>query len=193
MGERGLAGWSPARHGTSYWLSAEAFSAACEALPLVSLDLCLNRPGPQGPELLLGLRTNPPARGFWVHAGRPACARTEPMANAFDRLARDELEPAGALAAARRVDGRLGPFLPPTAPSTSTFRPTTSTCRTGWTCRPRRAATLARPAAAMTVTPWALCRPARPLALAAADPGRDRSISPCLCRTYAEWVLKRIG
>ena len=52
------------------WLSAAAFSAACAALPLVSLDLCLTRPaalplvsldfcltrsGTAGPELLLGL------------------------------------------------------------------------------------------------------------------------------------------
>ena len=74
----------------TYWLSAEAFSAACEALPLVSLDLCLNRPGPQGPELLLGLRTNPPARGFWFTPGGRV-RKNEPMANAFDRLARDEL------------------------------------------------------------------------------------------------------
>ena len=37
------------------WLSAEAFSVACAALPLVSLDLCLTRSGTAGPELLLGL------------------------------------------------------------------------------------------------------------------------------------------
>ena len=72
------------------WLSAEAFSAACAALPLVSLDLCLTRPGPQGPELLLGLRVNPPARGFWFTPGGRV-RKSEPMADALRRVARDEL------------------------------------------------------------------------------------------------------
>jgi len=72
------------------WLSAEAFSAACAALPLVSLDLCLTRPGPQGHELLLGLRNNRPAQGWWFTPGG-RIRKNESLADALRRVALDEL------------------------------------------------------------------------------------------------------
>lgn len=74
----------------SNWLAPEVFSTACEALPLISLDLCLTRPGPAGLELLLGFRTNRPAQGYWFTPGG-RIRKNEPMSQAMGRLARDEL------------------------------------------------------------------------------------------------------
>ena len=54
---------------SNYWLSKESFSLACAALPLVSIDLLVTRPGTQGKELLLGLRNNRPAQGWWFTPG----------------------------------------------------------------------------------------------------------------------------
>jgi len=70
------------------------FSAACAALPLVSIDLVLTNTDGQ---LLLGLRNNAPARGWWF---TPGCRirKNEPLAHAKLRIAHDELGlPASAL------------------------------------------------------------------------------------------------
>ncbi len=70
------------------------FSAACAALPLVSIDLVLTNPAGQ---LLLGLRNNAPARGCWFTPGG-RIRKNEPLAHARLRVAQDELGlPASAL------------------------------------------------------------------------------------------------
>jgi colanic acid biosynthesis protein WcaH len=75
---------------TSQWLSEEVFSSACAALPLVSIDLMLTRPGDQGRELLLGLRNNRPAQGWWFTPGG-RIRKNEPLPNALRRVAQDEI------------------------------------------------------------------------------------------------------
>lgn len=72
------------------WLSAEAFGTACAALPLVSIDLMVTRPGPDGPELLLGLRNNRPARDWWFTPGG-RIRKNEAFGEAMSRVARDEI------------------------------------------------------------------------------------------------------
>lgn len=88
----------------SPWLSSEQFSQACAALPLVSLDFCLLRPscsGATGLELLLGLRNNRPAQGWWFTPGG-RIRKNEQLASASARIALDELGlPATALPRAR--------------------------------------------------------------------------------------------
>ena len=77
----------------SHWLSSEQFSQACAALPLVSLDFCLLRPscsGAAGHELLLGLRNNRPAQGWWFTPGG-RIRKNEQLASASARIALDEL------------------------------------------------------------------------------------------------------
>lgn len=74
----------------SPWLSPDSFSQACAALPLVSLDFCLTRPGAVGPELLLGLRNNRPAQDWWFTPGG-RIRKNEPLTSASARIARDEL------------------------------------------------------------------------------------------------------
>jgi len=75
-------------------LSIAQFSAACAALPLVSIDLVLTNTDGQ---LLLGLRNNAPARGWWFTPGG-RIRKNEPLAHAKLRIARDELGlPASAL------------------------------------------------------------------------------------------------
>lgn len=70
------------------------FSAACAALPLVSIDLVVTNPAGQ---LLLGLRNNAPARGWWFTPGG-RIRKNEPLADARLRVALDELGlPAAAL------------------------------------------------------------------------------------------------
>jgi colanic acid biosynthesis protein WcaH len=77
------------------WLPPEQFSAACAALPLVSIDLVLTHPDGQ---LLLGQRNNAPARGWWFTPGG-RIRKNEALADARLRVARDELGlPASALA-----------------------------------------------------------------------------------------------
>jgi 8-oxo-dGTP pyrophosphatase MutT (NUDIX family) len=55
--------------GADNWLSAQTFTDACAALPLVSIDLMVTRPGAHGEELLLGLRNNRPAQHWWFTPG----------------------------------------------------------------------------------------------------------------------------
>lgn len=63
------------------------FSAACAALPLVSIDLVLSNSRGQ---LLLGLRNNAPARGCWFTPGG-RIRKNEALADARRRVAQDEL------------------------------------------------------------------------------------------------------
>lgn len=74
----------------SQWLSEEVFSSACAALPLVSIDLMITRPGNQGRELLLGLRNNRPAQGWWFTPGG-RIRKNEPLPIALRRVAREEI------------------------------------------------------------------------------------------------------
>jgi len=68
-------------------LPPEQFSQACEALPLVSIDLVLTNDAGQ---LLLGLRNNAPARGWWFTPGGRV-RKNEALPDAKLRVARDEL------------------------------------------------------------------------------------------------------
>lgn len=63
------------------------FSAACAALPLVSIDLVVTNTKGQ---LLLGLRNNAPARGCWFTPGG-RIRKNEALADAKLRVAQDEL------------------------------------------------------------------------------------------------------
>ena len=68
-------------------LPATDFRQALSALPLVSIDLCVT--DPRG-RLLLGLRRNAPARGWWFTPGG-RIRKNEPLAWALQRVARHEL------------------------------------------------------------------------------------------------------
>ena len=65
----------------------DQFSAACAALPLVSIDLVLTNTDGQ---LLLGQRNNAPASGWWFTPGG-RIRKNEPLVKAKLRIARDEL------------------------------------------------------------------------------------------------------
>lgn len=69
------------------WLSDQTFRAVVTSTPLVSIDLVLqNIRG----EILLGLRKNRPAQGFWfVPGGR--IRKNESLDDAFKRLTQEEL------------------------------------------------------------------------------------------------------
>jgi colanic acid biosynthesis protein WcaH len=75
---------------SSHWLSEALFSTACAALPLVSIDVLVTRPGTHGRELLLGLRNNRPAQGWWFTPGG-RIRKNEPLATAMSRVAQDEI------------------------------------------------------------------------------------------------------
>lgn len=75
---------------TSHWLSEDVFRSACAALPLVSIDLMITRPGDQGRELLLGLRNNRPAQGWWFTPGG-RIRKNEPLPFALRRVAQEEV------------------------------------------------------------------------------------------------------
>ena len=72
------------------WLSEDVFSTACAALPLVSIDFMVTQPGEQGRELLLGLRNNRPAQGWWFTPGG-RIRKNEPLESAMRRVAQDEI------------------------------------------------------------------------------------------------------
>jgi colanic acid biosynthesis protein WcaH len=97
------ANWQPAV------LSADAFLAVVSAAPLVAVDLVVVR---DGQEVLLGLRNNRPAQGFWfVPGGR--IRKNEPMQAALQRVASDELGlQLGALPHAPRLMGAFEHFYP---------------------------------------------------------------------------------
>ena len=68
-------------------LNASAFLTLVSAAPLVAMDLVVVR---GGTEILLGLRNNRPAQGFWfVPGGR--IYKNEPMQAALARVAQQEL------------------------------------------------------------------------------------------------------
>ncbi len=75
---------------TNPWLSEDLFSTACAALPLVSVDLMVTRPCEQGRELLLGLRNNRPAQGWWFTPGG-RIRKNEALTSAMWRVAQDEI------------------------------------------------------------------------------------------------------
>lgn len=82
---------------TTQRLSDDEFLEVVRNTPLVSMDLVVR--DSQG-RVLLGLRTNEPAKGFWfVPGGR--IRKDERLAEAFARLTREELGCAKALADAR--------------------------------------------------------------------------------------------
>ena len=83
-------------------LALETFKTIVASTPLVSIDLIIrNRQG----QVLLGLRNNPPALGYWfVPGGR--IQKDERLENAFRRLVELELSADAELAEAHF----LGPF-----------------------------------------------------------------------------------
>lgn len=72
------------------FLSKEVFSNACAVLPLVSIDLIVTRPCHLGRELLLGLRMNSPAKGWWFTPGGRV-RKNEPFTTALQRIAKVEI------------------------------------------------------------------------------------------------------
>lgn len=84
------------------FLDKSIFSTVIASTPLVSIDLVITNA--QG-QALLGERLNRPARGFWfVPGGR--ILKNECLANAFERLTREELGQSFSIEQARL----LGPF-----------------------------------------------------------------------------------
>ena len=78
-------------------LSPSSFLEVVRSTPLVSIDLILRNPAG---EVLLGQRINQPARGYWfVPGGR--IRKNERLAEAFRRLAREEVGQALELSDAR--------------------------------------------------------------------------------------------
>lgn len=69
------------------WMDTETFQTVVASTPLISIDLVIENE--QG-EILLGLRTNRPAQGFWfVPGGR--IHKNETLDEAFRRLTAEEL------------------------------------------------------------------------------------------------------
>ena len=68
-------------------LSAEAFLSVVSATPLVAMDVIVVR---GGTEVLLGLRNNRPAQGFWFMPGG-RIHKNETMQDALARVAQAEL------------------------------------------------------------------------------------------------------
>jgi colanic acid biosynthesis protein WcaH len=68
------------------WLAKEHFDLAVEALPLVSVDLCVVCEG----KLLLGKRNNRPAQGWWFTPGG-RIRKGEAWDAALQRIADEEL------------------------------------------------------------------------------------------------------
>lgn len=77
------------------------FTAALDALPLVSIDLCLVDPQRR---LLLGKRLNRPAQGWWFTPGGRV-RKNEPWQNAFVRIAEVELGLKGVTASDAQLMG----------------------------------------------------------------------------------------
>lgn len=69
------------------WVSPEVFSTACAALPLVSIDFVVYA---KTGRVLLGLRNNAPAQGFWFTPGGRV-RKNEPQHLAKQRILREEL------------------------------------------------------------------------------------------------------
>jgi colanic acid biosynthesis protein WcaH len=103
------------------WLSTETFTNACSALPLVSIDLMITRPGEDGDELLLGLRNNRPAQGWWFTPGG-RIRKNEPLREAMQRIAVSELNLANTFLSRATLLGAWDHFYPDSA-----FSPDVST------------------------------------------------------------------
>ena len=71
-------------------MSEDEFRDACRALPLVSADIYLTRQTAAGQAILLGLRLNAPARGYWFTPGG-RIRKNEPFMNALLRIAHEEI------------------------------------------------------------------------------------------------------
>jgi len=96
------------------WLSPEAFTSACAALPLVSVDVYLTRQQGGGTALLLGRRANRPAQGWWFTPGG-RIRKQEPLPQALARVLTEELALPAAGAAHARLLGAWDHFYPDSA------------------------------------------------------------------------------
>ncbi|AYO77218.1 GDP-mannose mannosyl hydrolase [Sphingobium yanoikuyae] len=76
---------------SSGFLSPDTFAMAVDALPLISMDLCVTNASHQ---LMLGLRKNRPAQGFWFTPGG-RIRKGEGQDVAFRRLVEEELSLTG--------------------------------------------------------------------------------------------------
>jgi colanic acid biosynthesis protein WcaH len=165
----------------SPWLSPDQFSQACAALPLVSLDFCLLRPGDAGaagPELLLGLRNNRPAQGWWFTPGG-RIRKNELLTSASTRIALDELGlPATALPRARLM-GAWDHGYPDSA-----FDPAVST---HYVNLPHWLALCADEAAALALPHGPDQQHTRWQWLPLEQAARDESVHPYV-RIYAQWL-----
>lgn len=83
-------GQAPSATATVGWLPAEDLAAACAALPLVSVDLYVTQRVANQPCLLLGLRNNRPAQGWWFTPGGRV-RKGETVLQALARVAFEEL------------------------------------------------------------------------------------------------------
>jgi colanic acid biosynthesis protein WcaH len=84
------------------FLEKEQFSSIIKNTPLVSLDLVVRN---NKNEILLGKRTNKPAKGYWfVPGGR--IRKDESLDNAFTRLTETEL----GMAIERKTARFIGPY-----------------------------------------------------------------------------------
>lgn len=69
------------------WLSNADFTQAVLALPLVSVDLVVINPAG---EMLLGLRSNAPAKNWWFTPGARVC-KNEALVDTLQRVLKTEL------------------------------------------------------------------------------------------------------
>tara|TARA_Y100001956_G_C4128924_1_gene192244 strand:+ start:685 stop:1131 length:447 start_codon:yes stop_codon:yes gene_type:complete len=84
------------------YLDKQTFTTVIDSTPLVSIDLLVENS--QG-QVLLGLRSNRPAQGFWfVPGGR--IRKNEKLDDAFERLCKEEL----GIELTRNQAEHLGPF-----------------------------------------------------------------------------------
>ena len=96
---------------TAMLLPEEQFQHACAALPLVSIDLVLTDPHGR---LLLGLRNNAPARGWWFTPGG-RIRKNEVFKQAMARIALEELSLPVDLLGAAVLMGTWDHFYPDSA------------------------------------------------------------------------------
>ncbi len=69
-----------------HWIEPERLLLAVDTLPLVSIDICITNPAG---EMLLGLRRNRPAQGFWFTPGG-RIRKNERFSDAQVRIGADE-------------------------------------------------------------------------------------------------------
>lgn len=160
-------------------LPPDKFVSACSALPLISIDWVVTN---SRREMLLGLRNNAPARGWWFTPGG-RIRKNEALAAAKQRIALDELGLPAALLYSARLMGAWDHFY-----SDSAFDPDVSTHYVNlphWLAiRDDNAASLTLPAG-MTEQHgrWQWL----PLDRAA----KDETVHPYV-RVYAEWLLSNV-